>query len=108
MLNASFVYILTNKTRKLLYIGVTSDLRLRLYQHKHEIFPESFTARYKIKYLIYYEIIDGIENAIDREKQLKRWSRIKKEIIIAEKNKNWKFLNREIENDIYSLDSADD
>jgi len=71
------VYILTNKTHSTLYIGVTSDLISRLYEHQHNYYPGSFTSTYNLKKLVYYEGFHSIEEAIDREKQLKRWNRNK-------------------------------
>jgi putative endonuclease len=85
------VYILTNYNRTTLYIGVTSDLRQRLGYHWNGL--SQFTNRYNCKYLIYYEHFPDIQNAIYREKQLKRWSRLKKERLIATLNPSWDFLN---------------
>jgi putative endonuclease len=85
------VYILTNFNRTTLYIGVTSDLRQRLWYHWNG--TSEFTAHYKCKYLIYYEHFPDMLNAINREKQLKRWSRAKKETLIATMNPEWEFLN---------------
>lgn len=90
------VYILTNYQRSTLYIGVTSDLMSRIYEHQNKIYPNSFTARYNLTICIYYEIFLSIEEAIDREKQLKRWSRQKKETLINRLNKEWKDLSPEI------------
>lgn len=90
------VYILTNYQRSTLYIGVTSDLRNRIYEHQNKIYPNSFTARYNLTLCIYYEIFVSIEEAINREKQLKRWSRSKKESLINKFNKEWQDLGQEI------------
>ena len=70
-----YVYILTNRKRGVLYIGVTNDLFSREWQHKLMINPNSFTARYKLFHLAYYEIYQYIQDAIAREKQLKNWHR---------------------------------
>lgn len=72
------IYILTNYQRSTLYIGVTSDLRSRIYEHQNKIYPNSFSARYNLTLCIYYEIFSSIEEAINREKQLKKWSRSKR------------------------------
>lgn len=92
-----YVYILTNKNKTVVYIGVTNDLKLRLHQHNHpQKFNNAFTAKYKCFYLIYFEHFLDIEQAIAREKQIKGWSRQKKEDLINSFNENWSFLNDEI------------
>ena len=90
-----FVYILTNKNKTVLYIGVTNNLNNRIQFHKTNS-KSSFTSKYKCYYLIYYEYFDDINFAIRREKQLKGWKRFKKEILINEFNSEWKFLNDDI------------
>lgn len=92
-----YVYILTNKVKTVLYIGVTNELKNRLYWHSNpEPYSKAFTAKYKCFYLLYFEHFQKIEQAIAREKQLKGWSRNKKEILINDFNPKWKFLNDEI------------
>lgn len=92
-----YVYILKNKIKTVLYIGVTNDLKIRLYYHSNpEANSKHFTHKYQCKYLIYFEHYQNIEIAIEREKQLKKWSRKKKENLIATKNVDWNFLNEEI------------
>ena len=86
-----YVYILTNKTNSVLYIGVTNDLSRRLAQHR-EGGEHHFSARYNTRKLVYFEPFAGIENAISREKQLKRWKREKKLLLIQSKNPNWEDL----------------
>ena len=90
------IYIMTNYQRTTIYIGVTSDLRIRINQHRDQIDPKSFTAKYSLSTCIYYEMFPSIEEAIAREKQLKKWNRDKKEKLIATKNKEWKDLSSEI------------
>lgn len=90
-----FVYILTNKTRGTLYIGVTNDLAKRIYEHKNKL-CEGFTKTYSLDKLIYYEVFKNIENAIMREKTLKKWNRSWKIKLIEEKNKDWEDLYKEI------------
>ena len=68
------VYILTNYQTTVFYIGVTSNIQQRIWQHKHKIF-EGFTKKYNVDKLVYYEITNSIESALNREKQLKRWHR---------------------------------
>ena len=86
-----YVYILTNKTNSVLYIGVTNSLSNRLAQHK-EGSATHFTARYNTHKLVYFEPFSGIENAISREKQPKRWTREKKNLLIETNNPNWEDL----------------
>ena len=84
-MNLSYVYILTNYSRSSLYIGVTSDLSKRLHQHATTDI-NSYTHKYKINILVYYESFNDINLAINREKQLKGWSRSKKEALIKSVN----------------------
>lgn len=88
--------MMTNYQRSTLYIGVTSDLRSRIYEHQNKIYPESFTAKYNLTFCIYYEAFNAIEEAIAREKQLKRWNRSKREYLIGLLNKEWKDLSYDI------------
>jgi putative endonuclease len=90
------VYILTNTNNTTLYIGVTSDLFKRIYEHKNKLYKSSFTAKYNLDKLVYYEVFHNIEEAIAREKQLKSGSRSKKLDLINSMNPNWKDLFDEI------------
>ena len=72
-----YVYILTNWDNKVMYIGVTNNLERRLYEHKNHI-ADGFTSKYNINKLVYYETTNNPREAIEREKQLKGWSRLKK------------------------------
>jgi putative endonuclease len=90
------VYILTNKTHRSLYTGVTSDLYTRIYQHRNKTYPNSFTARYNIYILVYFEQFHSIEEAIAREKQIKAGSRKKKLNLIHNLNPNWNDLFDEV------------
>ena len=85
-----YVYIVTNRS-KTLYVGVTRSLRQRLYEHKTGVF-DGFTKRYKIDRLVYYETYKYVRNAIAREKQIKRWTRIKKIRLIVGMNPAWRDL----------------
>jgi len=92
-----YTYILTNKSKTVLYIGVTNNLKLRLDYHKKPIeLHNNFTTKYKCFYLIYYEHFQDINIAINREKELKGWRREKKENLINLSNPNWEFLNETI------------
>ncbi len=90
----AYVYILAN-TFKHLYIGITTNLMKCVAQHKDSDAPDSFTARYKINQLVYFERYATIPTAIAREKQLKRWSRIKKINLIVQQNPTWQDLSLE-------------
>ena len=70
-----FIYILTNRTNVVLYTGVTNDLERRLWEHRSHADPNSFTARYQVHNLVYFETTPDIRSAIAREKQIKSWSR---------------------------------
>lgn len=84
------MYVLTNSARTVLYVGVTNDLARRMREHKRKLYINSFTARYAVNELIYYEVFDSIVLAIAREKELKGWRRDKKEALIAKRNPEWK------------------
>ena len=87
---------MTNKNRTTLYIGVTSNLIARVQQHKQHVFKNSFTDRYNLEYLVYYENLPSIEEAIAREKEIKKWRREKKEKLIQTQNPQWRDLWEEI------------
>jgi len=92
-----YVYILTNLNKTVLYTGVTNNLKERIHFHINPLpFSKAFTTKYKCYYLIYYEHFFGIEVAIKREKQIKGWSRLKKDKMISNFNTEWKFLNDQI------------
>jgi len=92
MKKTGFVYIMTNKNRMTLYIGVTNDLCRRIYEHKNHLIKNSFTDRYNLEQCIYYEEFPYLDFAIQREKELKKWNRQKKEDLINKKNPEWKVL----------------
>lgn len=91
-----FVYIMTNKTNRVLYTGVTSNLPLRVQQHKESYFQKSFTSRYNLFKLVYWEAFQEIGDAIAREKQIKAGSRKKKLELIETMNPEWKDLFEEV------------
>jgi len=95
-MNQYFVYILASK-HKNLYIGVTNDLDRRLYEHKNKLF-DSFTKKYNIDRLVYYESFSDISQAISRETSLKGWLRAKKDALIEGMNPDWKDLSLEWSN----------
>jgi putative endonuclease len=92
MTQKGFIYILTNKHTKVLYTGVTSNLQQRMIQHKNGSFVDSFSKRYHLTILVYFEEFNRIEDAIIREKQIKAGSRQKKIDLINKMNPEWKDL----------------
>jgi len=86
-----YVYILSNKNNNVIYIGVTNNLVKRVYEHKNK-FVKGFTSRYNVNKLVYYEIIDDIVVAIEREKVLKGWLRERKIALINTLNPKWNDL----------------
>lgn len=91
-----FVYILTNKYQTVVYTGVTSNLPQRILDHKEKKYPTSFSARYNVNILVYYEQFQFIGDAILREKQIKAGSREAKNELIRAINPTWKDLFEEI------------
>ena len=85
------VYIITNKNNTVLYVGVTSDLKKRVWEHKKKL-VDGFTKKYNINKLVYFESCDSMEQAIEREKRIKKWNRQWKVEMIEDKNPNWKDL----------------
>ena len=93
-IDQAYVYILASSFQHL-YIGITTQIEIRVSQHKNGAYPESFTSRYKIDKLVYLERYAMVSQAIAREKQLKRWSRIKKLRLIVAQNPTWKDLSED-------------
>jgi len=87
-----YIYIITNKAKTVLYTGVTNNLGLRLQQHQNGLNPQSFTSKYKIHYLLYFETFTWIQDAILREKQIKGWRKEKKIDLIKTLNPDLEFL----------------
>ncbi len=90
-----YVYILANRTNVALYIGVTNDLKRRVYEHKQKL-AKGFSEKYGIDKLVYYEILDDPENAIIREKRLKGGSRARKNQLVESLNPRWRDLYDEL------------
>ncbi len=84
-----YVYMLTNSHKNVLYTGVTNDLVRRVYEHKQHFDKGSFTARYNVELLVYYEVTSDVNSAIEREKQIKGWNRKRKDKLVESKNPNW-------------------
>ena len=87
--NMYYVYILTNTHRNVIYTGVTNDLVRRVYEHKNHLDKGSFTARYNVDQLVYFEQTTDVNSAIEREKQIKGWNRSRKNKLVESKNPNW-------------------
>ncbi len=89
-----YVYIITNKWNTTLYIGVTNDLGRRMYEHKQGL-VEGFSKKYNLRKLLYFEETDDVQAAIEREKQLKKWRRDKKIVLIKKVNPQFEDLSTE-------------
>ena len=87
-----FMYILTNDNNRVMYIGVTNDLRRRMYEHKSGV-VDGFTKKYNVHKLVYFENGPDIKAAIEREKQLKGWTRAKKNALVESFNPKWEDLS---------------
>jgi putative endonuclease len=90
-MNQYYVYIMASKKNGTLYIGVTNDLIRRVYEHKNDLI-EGFTNKYSVHLLVFYEIHNDINNAIQREKRLKKWNRAWKIELIEKENPEWNDL----------------
>ena len=90
------VYILTNEYHTVFYVGVAASIGTRVEQHRDKFYPKSFTAKYNVNKLVYYELYDSIEEAIDREKQVKKYSRLKKIELIISINLQWDDLYEKV------------
>ena len=91
-----YVYILASATNYTVYIGVTSDLIRRVYEHRKHLDPDSFTSKYDVYKLVYFEQTNDVKAALEREKQLKGWRRSKKNALIESMNPEWKDLYPEL------------
>ncbi len=91
----AYIYILTNKNNNVFYIGVTSNLKKRIWEHKNKV-VEGFSKKYNLNKLVYYEVGEDILSAIEREKQLKNWHRKWKINLIKTQNPNFKDLYDDI------------
>ena len=87
-----YVYLLTNWNNKVIYVGVTNDLNRRIYEHKNKLIS-GFTKKYNLNKLVYFEETCDINAAINREKEIKKWRREKKDILVNQINPNWQDLS---------------
>ncbi len=90
-----YIYILASRRNGTLYVGVTSDLLKRIYEHKQDL-VDGFTKKYHVHTLVYYEVHNDIRAAIEREKQIKKWNRRWKMRLVEEMNSEWRDLYNEI------------
>lgn len=84
-----YVYIISNKKDGVFYIGETNDLIKRIYQHKNKVHPKTFSARYNLDKLVYFEVVNSKERAKIIEKQMKKWNRAWKIELIEKSNSEW-------------------
>ena|SRR5699024_2080954 len=91
-----FLYIITNKNNTVLYIGITNNLKRRMSQHRRKVHPKTFSARYNLCKLIYFESFSSKKEALKRERQMKKWNRAWKIELIEKENPEWKDLIKEI------------
>ena len=89
-----YVYMMTNRHRKVLYAGMTNDLTRRVYEHQNHLIP-GFTAKYNVDMLVYFEQTGDVNAAIAREKQIKGWSRAKKNVLVESMNPDWADLAKD-------------
>ena len=86
---AYYVYMMTNQYRNVLYTGVTNDLVRRVYEHRNHLIKDSFTARYHVTKLVYFEATEDVKSALEREKQIKSWKRARKDALVESQNPTW-------------------
>ncbi|APF17266.1 GIY-YIG nuclease family protein [Caldithrix abyssi] len=91
-----FVYIMTNWNNKVMYVGITNNLMRRVYEHKNKLI-DGFTKKYNINKLVYYETFQDVRAAIEREKEIKKWRREKKNKLVNTKNPEWRDLSKDFE-----------
>jgi putative endonuclease len=91
-----YVYLLTNWNNQVMYVGVTNDLERRIYEHRNKL-VDGFTKKYNVEKLVYFETANDVLAAIEREKQIKKWRREKKNQLVIEMNPEWKDLSLEWE-----------
>ena len=87
-----YVYILTNWNNKVMYVGMTNNLERRMYEHRHKL-VQGFTAKYNVHKLIYYEETQDVHAALAREKEIKKWRREKKNLLVQGSNPTWQDLS---------------
>ena len=91
-----YVYIMVNENNHVIYVGITNDLVRRVYEHKNHLDKGSFTDRYNVEKLVYFEITSDVNSAISREKQIKGWNRNRKNKLVERINPNWDDIYNDI------------
>ena len=91
-----YVYIMTNSFGNVIYTGITNDLIRRVYEHRNHFDKNSFTSRYNLEKLVYFETTSDVQSAIEREKQIKSWNRKRKNKLVESRNPNWEDLYESI------------
>ena len=89
-----YVYLFVNWNNKVIYVGMTSDLQKRIYEHKHKL-VKGFTEKYNVNKLVYYEETTDVHTALAREKEIKKWRREKKDNLVKTMNPRWRDLSLE-------------
>ena len=89
-----YVYLLTNWSNKVMYVGLTNDLERRVYEHKHKL-VEGFTQKYNVNKLVYFEETGDVNAALAREKEIKKWRREKKNNLVRAMNPEWEDLSKQ-------------
>ena len=92
MTRTYYVYLLTNWNNKVMYVGVTNNLKRRIYEHKNKLI-KGFTEKYNLNKLVFFEETQDVTSAIAREKEIKKWRREKKNQLVNRMNPNWKDLS---------------
>ena len=87
-----YVYLLTNWNNKVMYVGITNNLKRRMYEHKNKMI-EGFTEKYNVNKLVYFEETPDVTSAISREKEIKKWRREKKNMLVKKTNPKWDDLS---------------
>ncbi|HET7006652.1 MAG TPA: GIY-YIG nuclease family protein [Candidatus Binatia bacterium] len=90
-----YVYLLTSKNNRVIYVGVTNDLKRRVYDHKTKV-VKGFTEKYNVNKLVYYEQTSDVITALSREKEIKKWRREKKNALVAQLNPRWNDLSNAV------------
>ena len=90
-----YVYLLTNWNNRVMYVGVTNDLKRRVYEHQKKL-VQGFTQRYNVHKLVYYEQTNDIVSALTREKEIKKWRREKKNNLVVSSNPEWRDLSAQL------------
>ena len=89
-----YIYLLTNWNNKVMYVGITNDLERRIYEHKEKV-VKGFTEKYNVTKLVYYEQTSDIVAALNREKEIKKWRREKKDRLVKNTNPQWRDLSKD-------------